>query len=281
MQFSTGDLATLKVAEDGKTATARTRMLYEDGIPVITSTGMKVEITKDFLQLVADDYNKRLKSWKGWIMRRHAPLHMEHIDDRGTTVVGRLDSPMEVEQEIVNGKVRFSLFSNVFITDEDLIEDLKSSTGATYRGVSVGIGFNDKGKPVFKELSVTLDPVKKEAILLSGTVIKFEDNEDKFKTKLDIITKKVENYIKLNNELILSKEKLKALKLKKDSIKLSNARQLEVKEFLNTQVHFNKLSRVEALTLSKKCQASELETLKKVFSTVRPTKYNTVGKFIN
>jgi len=281
MQFNTGDLATLKVAEDGKTATARTRMLYEDGIPVITSTGRKVEITKDFLQLVADDYNKRLKSWKGWIMRRHAPLHMEHIDDRGTTVVGRLDSPMEVEQEIVNGKVRFSLFSNVFITDEDLIEDLKSSTGAIYRGVSVGIGFNDKGKPVFKELSVTLDPVKKEAILLSGTVIKFEDNEDKFKTKLDIITKKVENYIKLNNELILSKEKLKALKLKKDSIKLSNARQLEVKEFLNTQVHFNKLSRVEALTLSKKCQASELETLKKVFSTVRPTKYNTVGKFIN
>ena len=281
MQFNTGDLATLKVAEDGKTATARTRMLYEDGIPVITSTGRKVEITKDFLQLVADDYNKRLKSWKGWIMRRHAPLHMEHIDDRGTTVVGRLDSPMEVEQEIVNGKVRFSLFSNVFITDEDLIEDLKSSTGAIYRGVSVGIGFNDKGKPVFEELSVTLDPVKKEAILLSGTVIKFEDNEDKFKTKLDIITKKVENYIKLNNELILSKEKLKALKLKKDSIKLSNARQLEVKEFLNTQVHFNKLSRVEALTLSKKCQASELETLKKVFSTVRPTKYNTVGKFIN
>lgn len=281
MQFSTGDLATLKVAEDGKTATARTRMLYEDGIPVITSTGRKVEITKDFLQLVADDYNKRLKSWKGWIMRRHAPLHMEHIDDRGTTVVGRLDSPMEVEQEIVNGKVRFSLFSNVFITDEDLIEDLKSSTGAIYRGVSVGIGFNDKGKPVFEELSVTLDPAKKEAMLLSGTVIKFEDNEDKFKTKLDIITKKVENYIKLNNELILSKEKLKALKLKKDSIKLSNARQLEVKEFLNTQVHFNKLSRVEALTLSKKCQASELETLKKVFSTVRPTKYNTVGKFIN
>jgi len=281
MQFNTGDLATLKVAEDGKTATARTRMLYEDGIPVITSTGRKVEITKDFLQLVADDYNKRLKSWKGWIMRRHAPLHMEHIDDRGTTVVGRLDSPMEVEQEIVNGKVRFSLFSNVFITDEDLIEDLKSSTGAIYRGVSVGIGFNDKGKPVFEELSVTLDPAKKEAMLLSGTVIKFEDNEDKFKTKLDIITKKVENYIKLNNELILSKEKLKALKLKKDSIKLSNARQLEVKEFLNTQVHFNKLSRVEALTLSKKCQASELETLKKVFSTVRPTKYNTVGKFIN
>lgn len=281
MQFNTGDLATLKVAEDGKTATARTRMLYEDGIPVITSTGMKVEITKDFLQLVADDYNKRLKSWKGWIMRRHAPLHMEHIDDRGNTVVGRLDSPMEVEQEIVNGKVRFSLFSNVFITDEDLIEDLKSSTGAIYRGVSVGIGFNDKGKPVFEELSVTLDPAKKEAMLLSGTVIKFEDNEDKFKTKLDIITKKVENYIKLNNELILSKEKLKALKLKKDSIKLSNARQLEVKEFLNTQVHFNKLSRVEALTLSKKCQASELETLKKVFSTVRPTKYNTVGKFIN
>jgi len=118
-------------------------------------------------------------------------------------------------------------------------------------------------------------------MILSENSINFENKDDKFKTKLDILNKKVENYIKLNSELNISKEKLNNLKVKSENFKLSNIRKLEVEEFLLTQVNYNKLSRIEALTLSKKCRASDLETLKKVFSTVRPNKYNTVGKFIN
>lgn len=244
------------------------RMIYTRDEPVYDSFGKEVYIDENMLMKIAKRYNKKIKGFFRNKPKRHAPLILEHVEDI-EMVLGRLNSEIDVKKEFLDGKLRTVLEVEVLVTDKDTIDWLVNSNDDK-KGVSIGLEYDPNlSEFVLKELTVTKTPALSNAVFLSSV----GQDVAKIYNKLIKLHSRADDFIK---EVSVRKENRNKILLNERMIKEKSEK---IKKILLKQVDLNKISRREAMTILPKLIDSDVKTIKTVFSTIMPNRFNRTANF--
>lgn len=234
------------------TATAKVRMIYTQDEPVITSNGKRFKLDSITLSRIKQSFNSEYRRVLG-MGKKYPRLRLEHSKDPDD-VVGKVDSNITMAKENLKGKFRDCLYCDILIMDTNTVDDLENDI---LKGVSVGLDISNINKIIFKELTITKEPALEDTVLLSTDGQKVKIYNDK------VIAKKI---LELSNQA-------QELCYRKEDEKINNERY----KFLINQANYNKITRADALKLSK--TNIEINDLKHIFKFVAPVKLNKTTTF--
>ena len=251
MKLNNCKIVTLEKYKNG-TATAKVRLLHSNEKVVRSTTDKDVIIDTLMLSKIKQDFNAQHRRILG-VGKRYPRMVLEHISDRDN-VVGKMDSPITMAKEMIDGKYIDCLYCNILFMDSEIVRDVEDKK---LNGVSVKLDCYKNGKYVIDDLTITAKPALEHTVLLSEEGQKVQITEGtEYARKLLEISERVDN-----------------LKISEENAKLITNK----KNFLLKQANYNKITKADAMRLSK--SDTSLQSLQDIFKTVAPVKLNKTTSF--
>ena len=251
MKLNNCKIVTLEKYKNG-TATAKVRLLHSNEKVIRSTNDKNIIIDVLMLSKIKQDFNNQHRRILG-VGKRYPRMVLEHISNRDN-VIGKMDSPITMAKEMINGKYIDCLYCNILFMDSEIVRDVEDKK---LNGVSVKLDCYKNGKYVIDDLTITAKPALEHTVLLSSEGQKVEISQGtEYAKKLLDISDRVDN-----------------LNFLEDNEKLINNK----KNFLLKQAKYNKITKADATRLSK--SDTSLQSFKDIFEKVAPVKLNNTTSF--
>lgn len=264
------------VLHNNETATVNARILYADNSIVYTDNGTPCVLDDALIENIVLNYNKSIKRPLGIGRVTYPPILLEHSHD-ANNVVGSLRGKMTLSQEVIEGKTCKSIHATLLLTDPKVIADLqKKGKSSEFAKVSVGVDITNLKNPHFFELSLTSQPAKESALLLSKGMQNIR--LDKHASEL------IANHLKLEKQYAQAMQIVNKIKEDERKHKLELSMRKRAGEVLHRHIAKNRITKKEAnliLSKHKVFTESEIKLLDLIMSTYPSKRLPFTATFTN